>query len=167
MPTHLYDSEHDTIAQLEQMGISGKYLYLADIFPLIELLWADGVNQENEQLILFSALRSHVARVNSHAGFELFAEGEAEEFITPFLAEKPSQNCLALLRKLYIHTVDQIHDETRKREVINSFLSYSLDIAASCVTKYPYKNDERFEMPEKECFFSILSDLGIGDIRLA
>ncbi len=171
MPTHLYDTFHETyhdvLTDLAELGISGKYLYLAEVFPLIEMIWADGVNQENEIIIFNSALRQHVQRINAYAGFTVFRFDEAQEFISPFLEKQPSKEVFALLRKLYVHTLEQIHDVDRKKDIINSFLSFSLDIAASCVSEYPYKNDERFEMPEKMCFFSILSDIGLGGIKLS
>lgn len=166
MPSHMYDSYDTIIEALGERSISGKYLYLAEIFPLVEVVWADGQNQESEIEILHRALEKHVQQINSHAGFDVFTFDEAKEYISPLLTEKPDKELLELLRRLYVLTLENIHDEARKKEIINSFLSYSLDIAASCVTRYPFNMDERFELPEKECFFSILKDIGVGGIHL-
>lgn len=166
MHTHMYDNYEVIIEELAARGISGKHLYLAEIFPLIEVVWSDGQNQPGEIDILFSAVDKHVESINAHAGFEVFTRDEAKTFIGPFIKEKPDSELLGLLRRLYVLTLEKIHDPERKREIINSFLSYSLDIAASSVTQYPYGNDGRFELPEKECFFSILADIGMGEFLL-
>ncbi len=75
--------------------------------------------------------------------------------------KKPEDELFQLLRRLYVLTLEKIHDDERKKEIKESFLSYSLDIASSCVTKYPYDINERFDPQEKKCFFSLLNDIGV------
>lgn len=164
MSNHRYDSYEEVLSALESHGITGKYLYLAELFPLIEVIWADGMNQEAEITIFYKALVSHLRQINCSLGYQLFTYSEAKVFFKPFIQERPSEDILSLLRRLFVLTLDSVDDPGRKKEIVNSLLSYSLDIASSSVTQYPYKNNERFDQNEKRCFFSILSDIGVGTV---
>lgn len=164
MSDYKYYSYDEVIQELESHGISGKYLYLVELFPLIEMIWADGMNQEAEIDIFYKALVSHLRQINSSLGYTLFTYNEAKVFVEPFLKSRPSKALLALLRRLLVISLDSVDEPVRKQEIINSLLSYSLDIASSCVTHYPYKHNERFDQSEKRCFFSILSDIGVGTV---
>lgn len=164
MGEYKYYTYDEVLQELESRGISGKYLYLVELFPLIEVIWADGMNQEAEIDIFYKALVSHLRQINSSLGYSLFTYNEAKIFVEPFLKQRPSKELLALLRRLLVISLDSIEEPNRKGEIVNSILSHSLDIASSCVTQYPYKHNERFDEKEKRCFFSIISDIGIGSV---
>ena len=58
---------------------------------------------------------------------------------------------------------------TTKAEAFNavfreSLLAACLDIASSCVTRYPYDLCERFELAEKRYFFNILESVEEKDM---
>ncbi len=164
---HFFDTEEHLIEELSKLGISGKYLYLVELFPLIEMIWADGINQTKEIEIFYKAVDTVVDQINSHADHEIFTNSEARTFLSPFLASKPSDTILSLLKQLYVTTLNKVEDPERKKKMVNSFLAYSLDIASSCVASYPYENDGRFDYAEKMCFFSILQDMNMGSFHLS
>jgi hypothetical protein len=51
----LYD---DAIEELERFGITGAQIYLIDLIPLIEMIWADGKAQDAEVSILADYLKA-------------------------------------------------------------------------------------------------------------
>ena len=63
----LYD---DAIAELEGFGITGAQIYLIDLIPLIEMIWADGKAQDSEVSILADYSKAHVKHINQLAGYE-------------------------------------------------------------------------------------------------
>ena len=69
------------IDELEQHGIRGPNVYLIDIIPLIEMIWADGRVQEGELEILKDFLHAHVSRINRMAGYEVLTYEKARNFV--------------------------------------------------------------------------------------
>ena len=60
----------EAIEELEHFGISGAQIYLIDLIPLIEMIWADGKAQDAEVSILDDYLKKHVKHINSTAGYD-------------------------------------------------------------------------------------------------
>lgn len=149
-------SRQEAVEKLEEYQIKGKDFYLVDILPLIEMIWADGKAQEGEIKILSEFLKNHVSKVNSDAGFELLTYKDAEKFALRFLKERPDKSLMESIRKL---SSVIINTSKNASEIKKSLLCACFDIAASSVVKYPYGLDERFDLSEKKCFFTILSAL--------
>ena len=149
-------SREEIIERLSSMGITGKDVYFIDYIPLIEMIWADGMAQKGEIDILIDFLKSHVQHLNQIAGYKAFKLKDAVKFVSRFLTKRPSPEILKTLRNLAACSVSYREDH-RKRELFkDSLLAICIDIAASCVTKYPYGLHERFNAAEKKCFFEIM-----------
>jgi hypothetical protein len=152
----LYD---DAIAELETFGITGAQIYLIDLIPLIEMIWADGKAQDAEVSILADYLKTHVKHINELAGYEALSLAAAKKFVKRFLASRPDPQLLASLRSL-IAPVRLAGSNTEvRKELKASMLAACLDIAASSVKEYPFGLNERFNKEEKRCFFEILESL--------
>ncbi len=149
----------EAVEELENYGIKGPFLYLIDIIPLIEMIWADGNAQDSEVEIFDKYLEKHVKWVNTQAGFQALTFSNAKAFADGFLKKRPSPDLLKTLRLL----LSRIHNASENEEVKNSFksslLSACIDIAASSVTEYPYDYGNRFNPAEKKCFFEIVDSL--------
>ncbi len=149
----------EAVEELEHYDIEGPFLYLIDIIPLIEMIWADGKAQESEIEILDKYLDKHVKWVNAQADFQVLTLKEAKTFAARFLKKRPSPALLKTLRLL----LSRIHNTSQNEEVKSRFkhslLAACIDIAASSVTEYPYDYDGRFNPAEKKCFFEIVDSL--------
>ena len=149
----------EAIEELERFGISGVDVYLIDLIPLIEMIWADGKVQDAEVSILAGYLKKHVKRINSLAGYVALTLDAAKAFVTRFLEKRPDPQLLATLRS-FIAPVRLAASDPEKRERLKaSLLAVCLDIASSSVTDYPYGLHDRFNPDEKSCFFEILESL--------
>ncbi len=152
----LYD---DAIAELEGFGITGAQIYLIDLIPLIEMIWADGKAQDSEVSILANYLKAHVKHINQLAGYEALTPAEAKTFVKRFLKKRPDPQLLTTLRSL-IAPVRLAGSDMQVREKLKaSMLAACLDIASSSVTEYPFGLNDRFNKDEKRCFFEILKSL--------
>ncbi|MGD8762524.1 MAG: hypothetical protein PVG87_09480 [Desulfobacteraceae bacterium] len=146
----------EAIEELERFGISGAQVYLIDLIPLIEMIWADGKAQDAEVSILADYLKNHVKHINAMAGYEALSLETAKAFVTKFLEKRPDPQLLATLRS-FIAPVRLTTSDPDKREKLKaSLLAACLDIASSSVTDYPYGLNDRFNPDEKNCFFEIL-----------
>ncbi len=149
----------EAVEELASYGIKGPFLYLIDIIPLIEMIWADGKAQESEIEILDKYLMEHVRWVNKQAGFQTLTLKEAKAFANRFLKKRPSQDLLKTLRLLLSRLHNTSQNEAVKTRFKSSLLAACIDIAASSVTEYPYDYCDRFNPAEKKCFFEIVDSL--------
>lgn len=149
----------DAIKELEQFGIRGSDVYLIDVLPLIEMMWADGAIQDVERGLLEKFVGEHVANVNALAGFPALKPEDAQKFIERFLATRPQPETLEILRKLIPVVRLGSSDNVRNEQHRKAILRWCLDIGASCVTDYPYGDHDRFSEAEKKCFEDIFGSL--------
>lgn len=146
----------EAIEELRRHGIKGADIYLMDIIPLIEMIWADGQAQPGEIGILEDFLQRHVKRLNKLSGYPLLTMERSRRFVERFLASRPDPELIHTLRSLVAPIRLSTSDEGLRSQVKDSLLAACLDIAATAVTEYPYGIDERFNSQEKRCFFEIL-----------
>lgn len=149
-------TRQEAVEKLAEFGIEGKNLYLVDIIPLIEMIWADGKAQEGELKILSAFLKTHVDNLNKNAGFEFMDYDCAKNFALAFLRTRPNKELMTTLRFL---AASVISSQSNSRSVKESMLAACLDIASSSVVKYPYGLGERFDIHEKKCFYNIVKEL--------
>lgn len=154
-------SRKEALEKLEALGIKGRYIYLLDMIPLIEIAWADGRIQEMELILLQEFLRNHVEKINHKAGSQVFSYKEAADFLTGFLKERPSRELLAALRELVNPARFDSRNDLGAIEEKMSILKFCLDIAAAATTSYPYNSHERFDESEKKIFLNILKSMNI------
>lgn len=152
-------TREEAIEELRQYGIGGSDLYLIDVIPLLEILWADGKAQGGEIAIVTNYLKRHVKHINSFAQYEVLTEEQATCFVNRFLEQRPEPGLLRTLRS-FITPLRLSGSEPIGSDVLReSLLAACLDIAAISVARYPYELRERFNLAEKRCFFEILESL--------
>jgi hypothetical protein len=148
------------LATLRRHGIAGADVYLIDLIPLLEILWADGKAQESEVSIFEEYLQKHVAALNRSVGHRMLTLEGARGFVRRFLRERPSPELLRELRSLVQAVRLSSSDGLQNEALRSSLLAACVDIAASAVAEYPYADGERFDSEEKQSFFEILESLG-------
>lgn len=151
----------DAVAKLETFGISGVNIYLIDLLPLIDLMWADGRIQENEKIIFDVYTENRIDDLNkSFEGAIRLSKDSVMEFFTPYLETRPSPELMKGIGEILNAVLMSSSDQAWSTKVRSSLLATALDIASSNVATYPYKSDERFSLKEKECFFALVQNLG-------
>ena len=149
-------SYEEAIEELNRFGITGAQVYLIDLIPLIEMIWADGKAQNTEISILVDYLKNHVNHINGLAGHQALSLEEAKTFVAAFLKERPDPELLATLRSFIAPVRLAGSDPAQTERIKESLLAACLDIGASSVTEYPFGPNHRFNPDEKRCFFEIL-----------
>ena len=152
-------SRKDALNELRKFGITGEQVYLIDLIPLIEIVWADGHAQSGEITILEDFVEKHVDNINKQAGCKVLELDQAKTFVKRFLVKRPSPEVMATLRRFVYPLRLRSADEKENQELKDSLLRACMDIASSSVVEYPYHFQERFCPDEKKCFFSILESL--------
>jgi hypothetical protein len=143
---------------LERHKLPSKTVYLLELIPLIEMIWADGKNQQKEISILQDFTIRHLANLSNAAeGLEVISVKEANSFIDYFMKQRPSDELLADLKGLAMQKLEA-ELSSNSREMI---IEYCMDIAAACVTEYPYSSSERVQAQEKAIITDLIQTLGI------
>jgi len=149
----------EALSILKGFGIEGERIYLIDVIPLLEMIWADGKAQDVEVALLREFLREHVERVNQTAGDDILNLPMAFDFVRGFLKERPDPRLMETLRSFVAPVRLASSDGAVNSELRDSLLKACLDIAASAVLSYPYDLHERFNLAEKRCYFEIVRSL--------
>ena len=153
-------TRQEAVRKLAQYGIEGAEVYLIDLIPLIEMMWADGSIQKTELTVFKSYLDEHVERINRLAGREVLDGRSAEAFVSRFLQTRPDPALLKTLRS-FIPALSG-NDSDRGKVLASSLLGACLNIAASSASPLPYAQDSRFDPDERRCFFELLESFGRG-----
>ncbi|MBD3240699.1 MAG: hypothetical protein GF331_08960 [Chitinivibrionales bacterium] len=147
-------TREEAIRKLEQYGIEGAEVYLIDIIPLIEMMWADGSIQKTELSLFEDYLERHVERVNRLAGETVLTADCAVGFVRRFLRTRPDP---ALLRTLRSFIPSLRTDSAEQVNAIkSSLLAACLELAASAPSPMPYADPSTFDPEERKCFFELL-----------
>ncbi len=143
---------------LQKHKLNSKVVYLLELIPLIEIIWADGKNQEKEISILQDFTVRHLANLSNAAeGMEVISVEEANSFIDYFMKQRPSDELLADLKGLAIEKLEaELSNNTR-----DMIVKYCMDIAAACVTEYPFPASERVQAEEKAIITELIQTLGV------
>jgi hypothetical protein len=156
-------SRRYALKELQKFGITGEQVYLIDVIPLIEIMWADGHTQPSEMSILEAYLEKHVDCVNKQAGCRVLELDQAKKFVNRFLAHRPSPEIMETLRGFVKPLRLSSADKKENQVLRDSILATCMDIASIAVVEYPYHFEERFCLDEKKCFFSICESLAEED----
>lgn len=146
-------------ALLAHFDLKPQHIYLLDLVPLIEVVWADGENQESEMAIVKEITQKHVAELSQLAdGVEILSAQDVTDFLEKFLHNPPPAGMLKELREIAIQWWNETGQTHKKAEAI---IDYCLDIAAACVATYPYRFNERIMEQEKALIKEIAVALGL------
>jgi hypothetical protein len=153
-------------AIVENYDLVPCHIYLLDLIPLIEMIWADGKTQGSEISLLYEYVTRHLVELGDAAGGEeVVGIDEVNAFLDRFLSVRPDPAMLEKLRQLAL-TLNQQHSNPQKRaERRNTLLNFSLDIAAAAVNEYPYDRHERIMEAEKRLLIELMAALHLPPDR--
>lgn len=152
---------------MREFSLEEHDIYLLDLIPLIEMMWADGLNQAAELQLLYKFTIEHVAELSRLSeGEEVVSVKDVNDFLDRFAHQRPDPGLLKALRNIVIelHTQRSDRESTTRRQ--QTLLNYCLDIAAACVTAYPFPNNERVMACEKKLFMELMSAFKIQPDRM-
>lgn len=154
-------TREDALAVLEtQYGIRGHEVYLLELIPLIEMVWADGYNQQAEVGLVYEFALRRLAELDREAyGLDVLTAGQVNAFVERFLSKRPNPAMLRELRQLAIPVIFDHSDPRVNNKRRRMILEYCLDIGAAAVDRYPYDAHERFSAPEKALFLDLVDAL--------
>ncbi len=136
-------------------GLKDGDLYFLDLIPLVEMVWADGHNQEAELRILEAFARRHLEELNGLLGYQAVTEQDLERFMERFVRHRPPQSLLTELRTIACHRMRR-RSSREMADKAERILEYCIDIAAACVTRYPYGLRERIMAEERRLLRELL-----------
>lgn len=137
----------DSFSRLqEEFDLKDGDFYFLDLIPLIEMIWADGVNQDGELKVLYHCVLEHIAALDQATESAVISVDEANSFLDRFAHEKPDPRLMQELMALF-HCKPNIDHQ--------SVMNNCLDIAAACTTHYPFGLQERVMRDEKRLLKSL------------
>jgi len=133
-------------AILDQHGLPHSFVYLAPAFPIVQVMWADGVNQLTEQTMICKHIRSHCSRLSEMAGgLEVIGDSELVWFEQEFIYRKPSKE---VLQSLTDAALEGISDSSSDSDSCGhnlydhkQLMKACMEIAAACTVR-----DDRAQM---------------------
>jgi len=150
-------SIQDHFEQLQsQYSLKDADFYFLDLIPLINIIWADDHNQENELKLLYKFVIEHISHLDQQAELHVVTIEQANDFLDRFAHQKPHTELLNELQ--VISTMACKDKDPAKKE---SIFQYCLDIAAACTTRYPYGPHERICQSEKQLLQKLFTELDI------
>ncbi|HEB78075.1 MAG TPA: hypothetical protein ENI90_06085 [Methylothermaceae bacterium] len=142
----------------EAHGLRDGDLFFLDLIPLVEMIWADGYNQEGEIRILEDCARRHMAELNQLLGHQVVTKRHLRDFLQRFVHRRPSPALLAELRQIACHRLRR-RARSGQADKAREVLDQCIDIAAACVTRYPYGLRERIMERERELLSALFHQL--------
>ncbi len=156
------EDQVDIKSVLKKYGLDGKYFYLLDVIPLIEVAWADGKIQNQEMKLLRMFIEKHIKNINSIVGENILTFNDGYDFLERFTKERPSPEILKILRAMVVSLRLKSQNPKKDYEQKVNIIKFCLDIGSCCVSHYPYGDRDRFSEKEKEIFIEIVKAMGLS-----
>lgn len=144
------------LARLSRCGIEGKRVYLIDLIPLIEMIWAGGQLQAEKMDFLYHFIKPHISHINHLAGYETLSVADAINFTAPYLAARPNMAHLKKLRECIIPLrfgdLRNDYGDMVERRIVSA----CRDILSIVVARYPHELRKKCCSEEGNMFLDIL-----------
>lgn len=145
---------------LSRHGFKTCHIYLLELVPIIEMMWADGRNQPAEIEIIRSITQRHVDSLNQSAeGVTVISNADVDEFLNILTTNRPSPDLLKELRDI---TIDHLKDKGQLQAKNQTIFDYCMDMAAACVSQFPYEFDQRIVESEKQLLQELICELKLN-----
>ncbi|MBE9609483.1 hypothetical protein [Chitinilyticum piscinae] len=149
---------------VSQYGLNETDVFLLNLVPILEIMWADGKLQDAEISILNEYACEWLAYLAEVADGELIVEPEQiNAFIERFTRARPDPELLAGLSQLAFEWINASPKLMRERGKTRELYEYCLDIAAAAVSQYPYGRRARIHEEEHRVLHRTLLALGLAE----
>jgi hypothetical protein len=159
-------SRIDTLnAIVRDYALADCDVYLFELIPLIEMMWADGRNQSTEMSILYRFALEHVAFLSKAAdGEDVVSVDQVNAFLDRFAHHRPPEGLLRDLRRAVWGLLGEGSDDSG-RQRRHTLLEYCMDIASACEEVCPCGSRGRFVEGEKGLIFELIEALELDPDR--
>jgi len=144
---------------IRDFGLKSIDVQFLDLIPLIEVMWADGRNQQPELNLLYRFTLEHIARLDRGAGVHTVSVADANDFLDRFAHRRPPPELLERLRNFVFDRNQNRSNQDAVRHRNETMLDYCMDIAAACVPRYPYGMHDRIVRDEKKFLKELIQQL--------
>jgi hypothetical protein len=123
------------LERLRRFGVEGKRIYLIDLIPLIEMIWAGGRIVSEPIELLYQYANRHLCHINAMAGYLLLTTTDATNLAAPYLTSRPD---MAVIKRIRECIVPVRLGETRNDYgdmIMNRIMSACREILSMSVTK--------------------------------
>lgn len=137
-------------------GLRESDIYFLDLIPLVEMIWADGHNQNEELRILSDFALTHTQELNQILGEKVVTPRDLKDFLRRFGERRPARELLKSLRAIAIRRMHRRSKTRHGQDKAQEVLTCCLDIAAACVVHYPYGLRERIMDRERKLLLELI-----------
>lgn len=148
------------LARLSRYGIEGKRVYLIDLIPLIEMIWAGGQMQAEQIGFLYNFIKRQIDHVNCLAGYVVLSMADGINFVAPYLSSKPNlahlkklRDCIVPVRLGWMR--NDYGDIIARRIVVACLNMLSMTLA-----KYPHELQNKCCSEERKMYLDIMETFG-------
>jgi len=144
-------------------GLDRKHIYLLELIPLIEMMWADGKNQAAEIELVHRYALEHLARLErAAAGQTVLAVAELDDFFERLVHNRPDPGLLRKLGDLATSSAFAFHNSDQDARALSrrDVLDRCLQIAIANIHG-PTAGRERLVAEEKRLLLDLMVALGI------
>ena len=148
------------LARLSRYGIEGKRVYLIDLIPLIEMIWAGGQLQAEKIDFLYNFIKMHIDHINRLAGYMVLSMPDAINFAAPYLTSRPNMTYLKKLRDCIVplrlgEGRNDYGDMIARRIVVAC-----RNILSIALAKYPHALQNKCCSEERDMYTDIMETFG-------
>lgn len=146
----------DALALLSVYGIKGKRVYLIDLIPLIEMIWAGGQLQPEKIDFLDHYIKQHLRHINQMAGYLVLSMSDATRFTAPYLTAYPN---MAHLKKIRECIEPVRFGETRNDYgdlMMRRILSACLNLLSISMAQFPHELQNENCVKERGLYLDIM-----------
>lgn len=144
-------------------GLDRKYIYLLELIPLIEMMWADGKNQEAEIELVHRYALEHLARLEcAAAGQTVLSVAELNDFFDHPVHNRPDSGLLRKLCALATSSAFGFHNSDLQTRTLGrqDVLDRCLQIAIANIHG-PAASRKQLVAEEKRLLLDLVAALGI------
>ena len=146
----------DALFRLSLYGIEGKRVYLIDLIPLIEMIWAGGQLQPEKIDFLDHYIKQHNRHINQMAGYLVLSMADATQFTAPYLASHPNMANLIKIRECIMpvrlgETGNDYGDMIMRR-----IMSACLNLLSISLEQFPHDLQNEYCAEERGMYLDIL-----------
>lgn len=159
-PSHNKLCREGALERLSRHGIEGKRVYLIDLIPLIEMIWAGGQVKAEKIDFLYNFIKRHINHINRLAGYVVLSMADAINFTGPYLNSRPNMALLKKLREciipVRIGVVRNDYGDIMARRIVAA----CLNILSITLAQYPHELQNTCCLEEREMYLDIMQTFG-------
>lgn len=144
------------LERLSLYGIEGKRVYLMDLIPLIEMIWAGGQLQPEKIDFLDHCIKQHLRHINQMAGYLVLSMADATRFTAPYLASHPNMANLKKIRECIMPVrLGEIRNEYGDT-IMRRIMSACLNLLSISLEQFPHDLQNKYCAEERGMYLDIL-----------